>query len=592
MHFLKKYIPKYWKNFTVAVLFLTAESLCELALPTLMALIIDVGVANRDLSYVLRMGGFMLLITAVGAIAASVRNILASRVSQAFGTELRSDLFARIGQMSFTSLDRFERASLITRMTNDVTQVQNFINGLMRVFVKAPLICIGSIILAARLDPGLARILYIIVPVVALFLALNMKIGFTRFTLVQKALDRMNSVMREYLSGVRVVKAFNRFDYEQEKFNNANLEYQAGSIHAMRATSVFNPASALTVNLGIIAVLWLGGLGVQAGDQQVGVVMAFINYTTQILFTLMLISMVVNLFIRARASAVRISEVFAQADPMESSEPERELKREPEQVSEQGKAGSLEAGYERGRIDFEEVSFSYPGASGEPVLRQISFTCLPGQTVGMIGSTGSGKSTLVSLIPRFYDVTSGRVKIGGVDVNAQDPQALRERIAIVPQKTMLFTGTFMENIRWGNEKADEAEAAHYARMAEADGFITSFPEGYDTVVGQRGVNLSGGQKQRVSIARALIRKPDILILDDCTSAVDVATEGRIKTALKAYAGGVTCLLIAQRISSVADADHIIVMDEGAIAGQGTHEHLLRTCRVYQEIYRSQLGKEA
>lgn len=573
MHFLRKYIAKYWKMFMIAVLFLTVEALCDLTLPTLMAHIVDVGVAGKDMDYVLRMGGFMLLITAGGAIAASIRNILASRVSQAFGTELRSDLFAKIQTLSFVNMDKFDRASLITRLTNDVSQVQNFMNGLMRIFVKAPLICLGSIIMAASLDMELGLVLFVVVPIVAGLIALNMKVGFRRYTRVQKALDRMNGVMREYLSGVRVVKAFNRFDYETNKFRKSNEEYQAGSMNAMRAMSIFNPSIMLTVNFGIVAVLWIGGLAVERNTMQVGIIIAFINYMTQILFALMLISMVFNLFIRARASAVRIGEVFAEVNSMSWSEGQT-LKKE-----------------QTGRIDFENVTFTYEGTAGEPVLKGINLTCLPGETVGIIGSTGSGKSTLVSLIPRFYDVLSGTVKVSGVDIKELDPKVLRDKIAIVPQKTMLFTGTFLENIRWGKEGATVEEVEQAAQMAEAHPFITSFPEGYETVVGQRGVNLSGGQKQRVSIARALIRKPDILILDDCTSAVDVATEARIKEALKAYAKDLTCLLIAQRITSVMDADKIVVMDNGEIVGIGTHESLMQSCLVYQEIYRSQVGKE-
>lgn len=570
MNFLTPYTKKYSKSFFVAVFFVMIEALCDLAQPTIMAIIIDRGVANGDLGFVLKMGGLMLLITGIGAVAASIRNIVASRVSQNFGTELRADLFRKIQFLSFRNLDKFDRASLITRLTSDVSQVQMFVNGMMRIFVKAPILCIGGLIMATRLNPKLAIVLAIIVPLVGMLIVINVKVGLPFFKNVQKSLDRVNGVMREYLSGVRVVKAFNRFDYEVAKFGSANEEYQGKSVAAARVMAVFNPAIMLTVNMGIIAVLWLGGLWVDAGHMQVGTIIAFINYITQILFSLMLISMVFNMFVRARASAGRIGEVFAEQDLMTWSEAEA--------------APSVQ----RGRIDFENVSFAY---DGEPVLKNISLTCLPGETVGIIGSTGSGKSSLVHLLPRFYDVDSGSIKIDGQDVRDLDPKRIREKIAIVPQKTTLFTGTILENIKWGREDATEEEIERAARMAEAYEFISKTPDGYQTRLGQGGVNLSGGQKQRLSIARALVRNPEILILDDSTSAVDVATEARIKESLKSYAKGLTCLLIAQRITSVLDADKIVVLEQGEVVGLGTHEELIKTCDVYQQIFQSQMGKE-
>lgn len=574
MHFLLPYVRKHWKLFCVAVAFLTVEAACDLMQPTIMAKIIDVGIAENRMDYVLSMGGLMLLITAVGALGASTRNIISSRVSQKFGTELRSDLFRKIQTLSFVNIDKYERASLVTRLTNDVTQVQNFVNGLMRIFVKAPLLCIGSLIMAARLDLHLSVVLAIVVPFVALLVVLNMKIGFPRFMFVQKALDRVNGVIREYLSGVRVVKAFNRFDYETDKFNLANAEYRDRSVTVMRAMSVFNPAIMLTVNFGIIAVIWLGGIRVDNGQMQIGSIIAFINYMTQILMSLMTISMVFNMFVRAKASSVRIGEVFSETNAMTWNDD----------------APKPTFG-KKGRVDFEDVSFSYEGPAGEPVIKRITFSCLPGETVGIIGSTGSGKSSLVSLVPRFYDADSGVVKVNGEDVKNVDPQRLRESIAVVPQKTVLFTGAIADNIRWGKDDATRQEVEEAAKLAEAHEFISTYPEQYETRLGQRGVNLSGGQKQRLSIARALIRKPDILILDDCTSAVDVATEARIKQSLKTYAKGLTCLLIAQRITSVMDADKIVVLDQGEMVGIGTHDTLMHSCGVYREIYQSQIGKE-
>lgn len=574
MRYLGKYAKEHWKLFLVAVLFVMLETFADLLQPTILAHILDSGVAEKNMDYVLKMGGLMLLITAFGAVAASLRSIFASHVSQKFGTQLRSDLFRKIQSLSASNMDQFERASLITRLTNDVTQVQNFANGLMRLFVKAPLICIGGLVMAVRLDPQLSVVFLVVVPIVALLVAINLKLGFSRFMKVQTALDRVNSVMREYLSGVRVVKAFNRFAFETDKFKSANTEYQDKSIHVTRLLSLFNPSILLTVNFGIIAVLWFGASQVNQHQMQVGHIVAFINYMTQILFALMVISMVFSMFVRAKASAIRIGEVFSQLNTMKWDD-----------------AHQMPSDLQNGRIDFENVTFSYEGTTGEPVLKKISLTCLPGETIGIIGSTGAGKSTLISLIPRFYDATSGSVKVDGVDVATMDPAKVRERIAIVPQKTTLFTGTIIENIRWGKAEATQDEVEAVAKIAQAHGFITSFPEGYETRLGQRGVNLSGGQKQRISIARALIRKPDILILDDCTSAVDVATEASIKEALKQTASGVTCLIIAQRITSVMDADKIVVLDRGELVGMGTHRTLLQDCEVYREIYHSQFGKE-
>ncbi|EFM12459.1 ABC transporter related protein [Paenibacillus curdlanolyticus YK9] len=577
MSLFRKYRSQYGRSFLIAVVFLMFEALADLLQPAILAIIIDKGVLAGDMRTVYWCGSLMLLVTALGAVSALIRNLLSSRVSQRFGAELRADLYEKMQTLPTDELDRLDRASLITRLTNDVTQIQNFVNGLMRIFVKAPLLGIGAVIMAVRLNPPMSIILIAIVPIVAFLIAMNLRIGFPRFARVQEALDRMNGYTRDFLSGIRVVKAFNRYEDEAVKFEHSNESYRQASEQALRGMAIFNPLIALTVNIGIVMILWVGGLRIDHGHMQAGQVVAFINYMQQILFSLMTISMVFNTFVRAKTSAGRITEVLAKPSRPTGA------------ILPASGEHSAQAG--KPCIQFDHVTFSYEGAAGEPVLHDLTFTIERGETVGIIGSTGSGKSTLVHLIPRFYDPTNGSVFVHGNDTKQVDPASLRSRMAIVPQQTVLFTGTIKDNIRWGNEAATPEQIEEAASVAAAHDFIAASPLGYDTIVGQGGVNFSGGQKQRLSIARALVRQPDILILDDCTSALDVVIEAKIKAALKKGAGKVTCLLIAQRMSSVMDADRIIVMDDGRIAGIGKHEELLLNCKVYQEIYRSQWGKE-
>lgn len=571
MKFLKKYIKKYKNPFFLAVACLIFEAICDLMQPTIMSKIIDIGVKGKNLNYVFKMGGIMLFVTTLGALAAVSRNIVSSNVSQKFGAELRGDLFKKIQGFSFENIDKFETSSLMTRLTNDVTQVQNFVHGMMRIFVKAPILCVGSLIMTVLLNPRLALILIAVVPIIAILIFSNMKIGFPFFNRVQRTIDKLNGVMREYLSGIRVVKAFNRFDFEINRFEKANDELATASIRAMRAMAIFSPGITLTVNVGIVAVIWFGGFQANSGDVKVGQIIAFINYMTQILFSLMMISFVFTMLVRARASAERIGEVFNEENCMKT-------------INTQKSSTDI-----KGKIDFKNVTFSYASSGGEPILKGIDFSCLPGEIVGIIGSTGSGKSSIVNLISRFYDTSFGEVRVDDINVKDQDLNYLRKKIAMVPQKAILFTGTIMENIMWGKEKATYDEVMEASKAAQAHDFIISFPEQYNTLLGQGGVNLSGGQKQRISIARALIKKPEILILDDSTSAVDMATEAKIREALKETCKGLTCLIIAQRITSVMDADKILVIDNGEIAGIGTHLELMLNCNIYQDIYKSQIG---
>lgn len=571
MDYLRKYIKRYQNKYMIAFVFITIETLCDLMQPTIMSKIIDRGVATKDISLVLNLGGLMLLITGIGASCAITRNIISSNVSQRFGSDLRGDLFKKIQSFSFENVNKFKTASLMTRLTSDVNQVQNFAHGTMRIFVKAPILCIGSIIMAILINRSMAFILIGLVPIITIFIFINMKVSYPFFNNIQKALDKVNGVMGEYLSGVRVVKAFNRFNYEKKRFKDVNGELTDASIKGMKVMSILNPSITLTVNLGIVLVIWFGGIKVDNGTMKVGEIIAFINYMTQILFSLIMISHVFTMFIRARTSAERIGEVFSIEDSMTIKE------------------NTLTPKHTYQKIEFQKVYFSYD-KNGEDVLKDITFNCDMGETIGIIGSTGSGKSSLVNLIPRFYDVTSGYIKVDGIDVRDFNLKALREIISIVPQKTILFTGSILDNIRWGNENASLEEVEMVAKISKADDFIISFEKGYDTILGQGGVNLSGGQKQRISIARALIKEPNILILDDSTSAVDLTTEREIRNGLREYSKNIIYLLIAQRITSVMSADKIIVLDNGYMVGIGTHEKLMESCEVYQDIYYSQIGR--
>ena len=580
--FLKPYIRNYARLFILALLCLSVEAGADLLQPTIMSRVIDVGVATKDLRTVVSLGLFMLLVTAVGAAGAVGRNFLSNTVSQRFGAQLRADAYRRILGFRFADIDRFGQGSLVTRLTNDVTQMQAFVNGTMRVFVKAPIVAIGGIIMAIILDAKMAPVLFVVVPIVILVIVLNVRTGYPFYRRIQAALDRVNGVIREYLIGVRVIKAYDRFDDESVRFERGSQELSLTTVSAMRVMSAFSPVISLTVNLGIVAVLWFGGIGVRRGDMRLGQVVAFVNYMIQILSSLMMISWIFTMFARARASAERVGEVFAVSlDEASASRVESTLS---------AKASDMSSG--DGSIEFEGVTFTYEGGQ-EPALRDISFSCPAGATLGIIGSTGSGKSTLVNLLPRFYEPDTGRVLIGGADIGRLDEAMLRRHIALVPQRSLLFGGSIFENIRWGREDAsmDEVEAA--AALAQAHDFIIGLPEGYHTRLDRGGVTLSGGQRQRIALARAFVRRPLVLVLDDSMSALDAVTESKLRASLtqdrKADLGGITLVLVAQRISSVRDADRILVLDEGAVAGYGTHAELLETCAVYRDIRRSQVG---
>jgi ATP-binding cassette subfamily B protein len=571
---LGRFLAPYWRWAALAPLLMAVEVAMDLTQPRLIEHIIDHGIIPGDRSVVLSTGLWMLgaaLIGLVGGVGCGVCTILAS---MSFGADLRGALFRKVQALSFGNLDRLETGGLITRLTNDVTQVQEMVMMLLRVMVRVPLLLVGSIILAVITSPQLALIFLVLVPLVVGTLAWVINKTFPMFSEVQHRLDLLNTVLQENLAGVRVVKAFARTAHERLRFGHANDSLMAQSITAVRTSAFTLPAMMLTLNAGIVAALWFGGLKVSAGGLAVGQLVAFINYLTQTLMSLMMISMLVVRFARAEASAERIHELLTSAPDLPSR-----LDARPIATSQK-------------RLAFEDVSFSYDRDGRDPVLKNISFVAEPGQTVAVLGATGAGKSTLVNLIPRFYDVTSGRVTLDGVDVREIDEAALRGAVGMALQESILFSGSIADNIRYGQPCATDAEVIAAARLAQAHDFICRFPNGYDSVVGQRGVNLSGGQKQRIAIARALLKGPGLLILDDSTSAVDVETEARIQEGLAALPERQTRVVVAQRISTVLNADMILVLDDGRVVAAGPHMELLAASPIYREIYASQMHNGA
>lgn len=567
------YLKRYWFVSLLAPLLMVVEVSTDLLRPYLMANIIDHGIATGDIAYIFRTGFLMIGLAVVGIAGGFGCTIAASIAGQSLGTDVRADLFKKVQSFSFTNLDKFETASLITRLTNDVNQVQNMVMMSLRMMVRAPLLCIGGIVMAVLINARLAMILYVLIPLLVIGLIWIVRRGYPLFKQVQTRLDRVNTVMRENLAGVRVVKAFVRANHENVRFGAANDEFMDTSIRAGRVIALVWPFLNLMMNVSVVAVLWFGGVQVNQGTILIGEVVAFISYMFQILFSLLMLAFVVVMFSRAKASADRIHEVLnTDADIVNPLQADMRP-------------------IEEGAVEFDDVTFRYAGAQGPPVLKNISFQTAPGETVALLGGTGAGKTTLVSLIPRLYDVTEGTIRIDGRDIRTMDLKALRQGIGMVLQSSVLFSGTIRDNLKWGNRAAEEEAVQTAAEQAQAHGFITETQYGYDSLLGQRGVNLSGGQKQRISIARALLKGAPILILDDSTSAVDLRTEAKIQQAFR-RSRKITTFLIAQRISSVMHADKIIVLDDGRIEAMGTHEELLRTSAIYQDIFESQMGEGA
>ena len=569
MKLIFSYIRRHALLYVVGIVFLTVEALADLLQPTFMSYIVNDGVQQKDMRQILIYGAIMLGIALVGAGAAIARNILSCRASQAIGSELRSDMYRKVQDLSFENIDRLRPASIVTRLTNDVTVVTNFSASLMRIAVKVPITAVGAFVLLVIQAPRQLPVILVIVVVVGWLISLTMRLSRPRFMRMQQAMDRLNGVSREWLSAVRVVKAFGAELHERARFDAATEDVAESTIAASRVPATFVPLINLVANLGIVVLLWRSQTHNAA---EIGNLMAAVNYMTQLVMSLGMINMVLNEAVRAVTSSSRIGEVLDERPAQPQS---------PDPVP-------LDPAGPQGSVRFEDVSFAYAG-SARPALQAISLAAEPGQTIGIIGPTGSGKSTLVSLVPRFYDATEGRVLVGDVDVTTADERQLRQAVAMVPQRPLLFSGSIADNLRWGDERATDEEMRRAARIACADEFIDRLPDGYDTQLGQGGVNLSGGQKQRLCIARALLRKPRVLILDDCTSALDGATEAAVLRGLRELAGGVTLLLISQRISTVRRADAILCLEDGRMQGFGTHDELMQSSPTYCAIYDSQTG---
>ncbi len=568
---LLPYLRPYWKEALIAPFLMMIEVAMDLAQPRLMQHIVDVGIAQLDMTIVLRTGLTMVGLAAIGLLGGVGNCVLGVRAGQGYGADLRDALYRKIQSLSFGNLDTLGTGELVTRLTNDVTQVQEVVLITLRILVRAPLLLVGSLSMMIITSPRLALLLLGLVPIVVIGLIIIIKYAHSLFSAVQEAIDGVNTVVQENLASVRVIKAFVRQDHERERFAGANENLAARSIRAERTVAAFGPFLMMSLNLGIVGVIWFGGVQVTQGQAQVGQIMASVNYLITTLMSLMMVGMLLTRVSRAQASAERLIEIL-DSEPVVTDAAEA--------VAEMPCLGC---------VDLENVVFAYGSDGEEPVLDGINLSIQPGQTVAILGATGSGKSTLAHLIPRFYDVKAGRLMVDHMDVREIQQRALRQQVAIVMQDPFLFSGTIAENLRYGRPEATDDEVVQAAKLAQAHDFIMSFPEGYDTMLGQRGVNVSGGQKQRMAIARALVMRPTILILDDSTSSVDVETEALIQNALNEHLTDCTCVMVAQRISTVLQADSIIVLDGARIAAQGTHRELLASSPIYQEIYESQLG---
>ena len=567
---LFKGLKPYWTLVIGVLVLVFISTMTDLELPDLMSDIVDTGIVQGDVSYILGRGGVMLLVALLGTVCTILTSYLSSKIGMGFSRDLRKKVFEKVESFSLTEINEVGTASLITRTTNDINQVQMVVIMMMRMMLSAPIMIVGALIMALRKDVELSKVILVVIPIIIVTIAIIAKFTLPMFQKMQNKIDKLNLVVRENLTGIRVIRVFNKVEAEQERFNQASLEVSRIATMANRLMGALMPLMMLILNLSIIAVIWFGGIRINDGDLMVGNLMAFIQYLTQVMFSLLMLTMMFVLIPRAQASAVRINEVLEMKSPIQ--EPKEAI--QPQL---------------KGYVEFKNVSFGYEGAE-EYAISNISFVAKPGEVTAIIGGTGSGKSSILNMIPRFYDAAKGEVLVDGVNVRDMNQQELRSKIGYVPQKAVLFTGTIRDNILYGKEDATDEEVRHALDIAQATDFVSKMKEGIESPISQGGTNVSGGQKQRLSIARAIVRKPEIYLFDDSFSALDFKTDAQLRAALKKETKDSTVIIVAQRVSTVMDATRILVMDEGHVVGMGTHEELLQTNEIYQQIVESQLKK--
>ncbi len=569
---LMRFLKPYWGQIVIVVVLLVGQTIANLYLPDINARIINEGVVNGDIGFILRQGGFMLLVSVLVLLLMIGATYFSSKTAMSLGRDLRKSIFSKVSGFSQTDIDKFGTPSLITRTTNDVQQIQQVVMMFLNIMASAPIMLIGGVIMAIRQDAPLSLSIAVIVPVLVIVAGVLMVKTMPLFKSMQKKLDRLNQVVREKLSGVRVIRAFIRTDFEEKRYDEANLDLTKTSMRVNRMMAILMPSITLVMYLSTVAIIWFGGHRINSGEMPIGNLTAFLTYIMQILMSVMMSAMIFIMIPRAAASAERVNEVL-ETEPTIQDTPNSRI---PEKTS--------------AVLRFRDVTFAYPQAE-KPVLSHLDFEVCPGTTTAVIGSTGSGKSTLVNLIPRFYDVTEGSIEIGGVDIRSMPQKTLREKIGFVPQKAFLFFGTVASNLRYGRKEATDEELWHALEVAQGKDFVQEMDGGLEAPISQGGSNVSGGQRQRLAIARALVKKPDIYVFDDSFSALDFKTDAKLRKALKNETENSAVIIVAQRVSTIMDADQIIVLDRGAVAGIGTHKELMKNCEVYQEIVYSQLSEE-
>ena len=569
---LFKYAKPFKFLIAAVVVLVFLQTMADLYLPTLMSDIIDKGVMRGDTGVILSTGGSMLMVAGLGGLAAILSSFLSAKVAVGFGRILRNAVFSHVSSFSENEIDQFGTATLITRSTNDITQIQNVVIMMLRMMISAPFMAIGGIMLALSKDRTLTLVFVVAMPLLALVIGFIASKGLPRFRKIQVKIDRVNLVLREKLTGIRVIRAFNQTNYERQRFDEANRDLTDNYIKINRIMAFMMPSMMLVMNVTALAILWFGMIRIDSGNMGMGALVAFTQYTMQIMFSMVMLSMMFIMVPRAQAAAVSVLEVLDAKPGIKDPD------------------SSVKTSLNRGYVEFRDVTFHYAGAEA-PAISNVSFSAGPGEVTAIIGSTGAGKSTILNLIPRFYDTVSGEVLVDGVDVRQWSLESLRHKIGYVPQKPVLFSGSIEDNLRYGREAAAASELTKAAEVAQASDFISEFENGYTHQISQGGTDLSGGQKQRLSIARALVRDPEIYLFDDSFSALDFKTDARLRAALKPVTREATVILVAQRVGTVMDADRIIVMDEGKVAGIGTHPELLASCPVYREIVLSQLSEE-